>query len=93
MNLQLSDTIVKKSTAFSKDSTPIVFESSGKGPNLILVNGALSYRKSRGVSELVNKLANDFTVISYDRRGRGESGDAKSYRVEKEIGSRNLLCI
>ena len=72
-------------TVFSKDSTAIAYEKSGKGPNLIIVNGALSYRRSKGVPELVNNLARDFTVISYDRRGRGESGDTKPYRPEKEI--------
>ena len=71
-------------TVFSKDSTAIAYEKSGKGPNLIIVNGALSYRRSKGVPELVNNLARDFTVISYDRRGRGESSDTKPYRPEKE---------
>ncbi|HEY0678452.1 MAG TPA: alpha/beta hydrolase [Chitinophagaceae bacterium] len=85
MNMNLTDTAVRKSTVISRDTTPIAYEKSGKGPNLILVNGALSYRKSKGVKELVNKLATDFTVTSYDRRGRGESGDTKPYRVEKEI--------
>src|SRR5688572_22293110 len=72
-------------TIASKDSSTIAYEKAGEGPNLILVNGALSFRKSRGVKELVDRLAEDFTVISYDRRGRGESGDAKSYEVENEI--------
>jgi pimeloyl-ACP methyl ester carboxylesterase len=85
MDMQVSDTATKQSTTVSKDTTPIAYERSGKGPNLILVDGALSFRKSKGVKELVDKLAEDFTVISYDRRGRGESGDNKSYRVEKEI--------
>ena len=72
-------------TITSKDSSTIAYEKAGHGPSLILVNGALSFRKSRGVKELVDKLAQDFTVTSYDRRGRGESGDASSYEVENEI--------
>ena len=76
MGTELLDIAVQKSTVVSKDATRIAFEKSGKGPNLIIVNGALSYRKSKGVKELVNKLAQDFTVTSYDRRGRGESGSS-----------------
>jgi pimeloyl-ACP methyl ester carboxylesterase len=30
-------------------------------------------------------LARQFTVFSYDRRGRGQSGDSPRYRVEREI--------
>src|SRR4029453_12514464 len=30
-------------------------------------------------------LAPRFTVIGYDRRGRGDSGDAPEYAVEREI--------
>ena len=85
MATELLDTAVRKSTVVSKDATRIAYEKTGKGPNLIIVNGALSYRKSKGVNELVNKLAENFTVTSFDRRGRGESGDTKPYRVEKEM--------
>lgn len=85
MAIHLMNTVVKKSTVVSKDLTTIAFEKTGTGPGLILVDGALSFRKSKGVKELVDKLAEDFTVISYDRRGRGESGDTKPYRVEKEM--------
>ena len=34
---------------------------------------------------LAEELANDFTVINYDRRGRGDSGDTAPYAVEREI--------
>lgn len=60
----------------SKDGTKIAYEKLGKGPALIVVGGALSARS--GASELAGLLAPDFTVYSYDRRGRGESGDIKS---------------
>jgi hypothetical protein len=35
--------------------------------------------------ELAELLADRFTVINYDRRGRGDSGDAEPYAVEREI--------
>ena len=78
-------------TVVSKDNTSIAYEKLGDGPSLVLVNGALSFRKSNGVSELVNRLSLDFSVITYDRRGRGESGDTKPYRVEKEIDDLDAL--
>jgi pimeloyl-ACP methyl ester carboxylesterase len=52
---------------------------------LILVNGALAHRKFYGEKDLASRLAGNFTVIFYDRRGRGESRDTKPYSVEREI--------
>ena len=70
-------------TVLSKDGTAIAFDQSGSGPAIILVGGALSER-SAGVP-LAALLAPHFTVISYDRRGRGDSGDTAPYAVEREI--------
>ncbi len=67
----------------SKDGTTIAFEKVGKGPALILVGGALSRRD--GGKALAEKLMHRFTVYSYDRRGRGNSGDTKPYAVDREI--------
>jgi pimeloyl-ACP methyl ester carboxylesterase len=69
----------------SKDGTAIAFERTGAGPPLILVDGALCYRRSGPSRALAEKLAPRFTVYTYDRRGRGESGDAAPYAVEREI--------
>ena len=35
--------------------------------------------------ELAKLLAPNFTVITYDRRGRGESSNSKPYAVEREV--------
>jgi pimeloyl-ACP methyl ester carboxylesterase len=67
----------------SKDGTAIAFDRSGQGPALILVGGALSDRS--GGAPLAALLAPRFTVFSYDRRGRGESGDTAPYAVEREV--------
>ena len=67
----------------SQDGTRIAYDKLGKGPALILVNGALATRSSN--SELVQLLAPHFTVYSYDRRGRGDSTDTKPYSVKREI--------
>ncbi len=72
-------------TLKSKDGTTIAFDEQGDGPALILVDGALCTRSSGSKPELAKLLAQHFTVYSYDRRGRGASGDTKPYAVEREI--------
>jgi pimeloyl-ACP methyl ester carboxylesterase len=67
----------------SKDGTKIAFEKVGKGPALVIVGGALSQRN--GGKPLAAKLKDRFTVYTYDRRGRGDSGDTKPYAVDREI--------
>jgi pimeloyl-ACP methyl ester carboxylesterase len=67
----------------SQDGTRIAYDKAGKGPAVILIGGALAGRSS--AAELAQLLASDFTVYSYDRRGRGDSGDTKPYSVRREI--------
>lgn len=62
-----------------------MFDKIGKGPVVILVDGALCYRAFGPSAQLAKLLSENFTVITYDRRGRGESGDNDVYTVEKEI--------
>lgn len=69
----------------SKDGTVIAYEKTGHGPSIILVNGALGHRKFFGEKDLAARLAKNFTVFFYDRRGRGESTDTKPYSVDREI--------
>ncbi|MBZ0275033.1 MAG: alpha/beta hydrolase [Anaerolineae bacterium] len=72
-------------TVTSKDGTRIAYESSGSGPALILVGGAFSERAFSGWIKLAAHLAERFTVINYDRRGRGDSADQQPYAIEREI--------
>ncbi|MEU0190312.1 alpha/beta hydrolase [Streptomyces afghaniensis] len=67
----------------SADGTEIAFEQSGSGPAVVLVASALADRSD--TTRLATLLAEHFTVINYDRRGRGASGDAGAYAVEREI--------
>lgn len=70
-------------TVRSKDGTTIAYDRFGKGPALILVNGATATRAdAAGAAE---SLGQHFTVFAYDRRGRGDSGDTAPYAVEREI--------
>ncbi|MBM7788190.1 alpha/beta fold hydrolase [Tenggerimyces flavus] len=62
------------STVTSADGTSIAFDSTGSGPALILVNGAMSFRAwSPTLQSLQAGLADGNTVFNYDRRGRGEN--------------------
>jgi pimeloyl-ACP methyl ester carboxylesterase len=67
----------------SADGTKIAYEQQGFGPALIIVDGALS--TSGGKAALRALLAPQLTVLGYDRRGRGDSGDTLRYAVNREI--------
>ncbi len=73
-------------TVTSKDGTTIAFDQWGAGPVVILVDGALQYRAfDQGMVDLAKLLSQHFTVIHYDRRGRGDSTDTQPYALEREI--------
>jgi pimeloyl-ACP methyl ester carboxylesterase len=69
----------------SDDGTAITYEQQGDGPALIVVDGALTTRRSGSKSLLVELLSPRLTVYVYDRRGRGDSGDTAPYDVAREI--------
>lgn len=69
----------------SRDGTTIAFDRVGEGPALVLVDGAMCYRAFGPMPPLAQVLAADFTVYTYDRRGRGESGDTAPYAVAREV--------
>ncbi|MEU4197218.1 alpha/beta hydrolase [Kribbella sp. NPDC026611] len=69
-------------TVVSKDGTEIAYDTYGQGPGLVLVAGGFTER-SRYVGD-AEALASTFTVVNYDRRGRGDSGDTLPYAVERE---------
>jgi len=70
---------------YSQDNTPIAYEISGSGLLLIIVTGALNTHNFGVPGEMVPFLLEHFTVLTYDRRGRGQSGDTPPYSIEKEI--------
>src|SRR5215204_4595685 len=67
----------------SPDGTPIAFDRLGDGQPVIVVGGAMCDRALTGPT--AKELAKRFTVINYDRRGRGDSGDTAPYAVEREL--------
>jgi pimeloyl-ACP methyl ester carboxylesterase len=67
----------------SADGTRIAVERGGSGPPLVIVNGALSVGTT---SNMYGPLLEPrFTLVRYDRRGRGGSGDGPAYAPEHEI--------
>jgi pimeloyl-ACP methyl ester carboxylesterase len=71
----------KKTT--SRDGTSLAYGRTGAGPVVILVSGAMSTGAT--LAPFAAPLADRFTVVSYDRRGRGESGDTRPYDVAREV--------
>jgi pimeloyl-ACP methyl ester carboxylesterase len=67
----------------STDGTSIAFQRSGAGPPLLLVHGT-GGTHSRW-APILRGLGRHFTVYAIDRRGRGESGDAADYAIEREF--------
>jgi pimeloyl-ACP methyl ester carboxylesterase len=67
----------------SRDGTEIAVWSSGQGPPLVLVHGAVAdHTRWR---PLLPFLESHVTVHALDRRGRGASGDAPGYAIEREF--------
>jgi len=67
------------------DGTSIAWQETGEGPPLLLVHGSAA--DSRQWAKLVPFLADSFTVMAMDRRGRGRSGPLhSSHSVAIEYG-------
>jgi pimeloyl-ACP methyl ester carboxylesterase len=76
-------------TAISADGTKIAFDQTGQGPPVILVVGAFNDRSTG--APLAKALESQLTVLNYDRRGRGASGDTQPYAVEREVEDLDAL--
>jgi pimeloyl-ACP methyl ester carboxylesterase len=70
-------------TVASADGTPIAVWRSGSGPSLVLVHGAMADHTRW--APVMPALEEHFTVLAMDRRGRGASGDADDYALEREV--------
>jgi pimeloyl-ACP methyl ester carboxylesterase len=67
----------------SPDGTPIAVWAGGDGPPLVLVHGGLNDHTTD--RPFVAELRRTFTTFAMDRRGRGASGDAPAYAIEREF--------
>jgi pimeloyl-ACP methyl ester carboxylesterase len=83
------DLLFDQKTVTSRDGTTIAFEQSGSGPVIILVSAALADRT--GMTKLAKQLSSNFTVLNYDRRGRGKSGNVQPFAVDREVEDVEVL--
>lgn len=73
-------------TVVSADGTEIASKRKGSGPPLVLVHGSgVSDHRRWEIAGVRPSLAEHTTVYALDRRGRGESGDADDYSMDKEV--------
>lgn len=77
--------------ATSKDGTRIAYEKSGTGPVLIMIDPAGGYHGWRPMADLIPLLDSHFTVVTYDRRGRGYSTDTLPYSADRELDDLEAL--
>lgn len=72
-------------TVTAVDGTELAVDFAGEGDPVVLIGGAFNDRTT--VAGLAEQLAARFTVVTYDRRGRGASGDeSQDYAIADEVG-------
>ncbi len=69
-------------TVKSADGTVIAYDRTGDGPALVVSVGAFCTRQTFVAPA---DLRRHFTVVTYDRRGRGDSGDTQPFAPEREF--------
>ena len=72
-------------TTTSADGTRLAYEVHGDGPPLVYVTGAICHRTFGPIRSGVKVLSDAFTVLTYDRRGRGDSGDSTPWSLDREV--------
>lgn len=72
------------STFTTSDGVGLAYERRGSGPVLVLAHGGATDR--RCFEPVVDRFADRFAVVAYDRRGHGASGDGDptTYSLERE---------
>ena len=72
----------RRHSLISPDGVPIGLMTSGSGPPLLVVHGGMG--QIEGWQPMWDALTERWTVTAMDRRGRGSSGDAADYTIERE---------
>jgi pimeloyl-ACP methyl ester carboxylesterase len=78
-----TDVADEHGTVVSADGTTIAYRRTGGGPPLVIVGGA--FNDGATAAPLAELLAGSFTVYTYDRRGRGSSGDTPPHSRDREV--------
>ena len=73
----------RRITVQAPDGVEIAGTATGEGPGIVLVYGALM--EQPGWSRLAAQLQDGHTIYTYDRRGRGESGDGPDHSIDTEV--------
>jgi pimeloyl-ACP methyl ester carboxylesterase len=76
-------------TLTSADGTTIAYDRAGSGPAIVFVAGAFNDHAT--LEPLAQALAGDFTVVTYDRRARGSSGNTKPWSADREAEDLDAL--
>ena len=89
MKVKLAN-MTKATTTTSVDGTPIGYRvagvDAGQGARtIVLIEGALATQDNGDGKALTEALVGDHCVVSYDRRGRGDSRAAESFTLEAEL--------
>jgi pimeloyl-ACP methyl ester carboxylesterase len=78
------ETTYSKRSVVSADGTAVGYRQMGAGPAVVLVHGSML--AAQHFTELAAALADEFTVIVPDRRGRGLSGPhGPDFGIEREV--------
>ncbi len=72
-------------TTTSADGTRLAYEIHGDGPPLVYVTGAICHRTFGPIRSGARVLSDAFRVLTYDRRGRGDSGDGGPWSSDREV--------
>jgi len=70
-------------TIRSTDGTELGAMRTGAGTSVVLVHGTMGTKDDW--SEVSRRLGTDCEVTSFDRRGRGASGDGPGYSLDREV--------
>lgn len=81
--MDTGDSAASVETIESADGTAIACERRGDGDPLVLVHGTMAARDAWNPIE--PELRAGRTIVSFDRRGRGESGDAGEHSLDLEV--------
>lgn len=71
------------------DGVPLHVDVRGDGPPVVLVHGTTGSAADWGLVRRL--LQSDFRVTTYDRRGRGRSGDGAGYSFDAEVDDLQAL--